>query len=99
MKKLMVLVLALASFSAMASGRTAAEVIADVEAREGVSCTKIDESRFKLCIGQGEEATCRWNVVYDCYGASRLTVTLKLKSEVDYRGDRITFVTKTSIKR
>jgi len=99
MKKLMILALALVSFSAFANGRSAAEVIADIEAREGVSCAKIDESRFKLCIGQGEEATCRWNVVYDCYGESRLTVTLKLKSEVDYRGDRITYVTKTSIKR
>ena len=94
MKALVVMALALMSFSALANGRSAREVIAGIEEREGVSCAKVDESRFKLCIGVGEAATCRWKETYECRGDADLTVKLSLKSE-----DGVSFVTKTTISR
>lgn len=41
-KALVLMALALMSFSALASGRSASEVIAGIEEREGVSCAKVD---------------------------------------------------------
>lgn len=99
MKTLVVVALALMSFSALANGRSAREVIAGIEEREGVSCVKVDESRFKVCIGAGEAATCRWKETYECRGESDLTVKLSMKSEIDNDGYRVSFVTKTSVVR
>ena len=101
MKKLLVAVLALASVSAFAVGRSAEEVISEIEARDSVQCYQVSESRFKLCLGAPSElAVCRWTKKYDCFGASEFSVKLKLKSSASgSRGERETVVTKITYIR
>ena len=94
MKALVVMTLAFMSFSAFASGRSASEVIAGIEEREGVSCVKVSESRFQLCIGNDVARTCRWKETYECRGDADLTLKLSLKSK-----NGVSFVTKTSLVR
>jgi hypothetical protein len=95
MKKLALLVMVFVSLSAFA-GRSAEEVILEIEEREAVSCTFVSESRFELCLGNPTTfGICRWSKRYECSGASSFGVKLKMKSMPNYtRGSDDISVTK-----
>lgn len=99
MKKLIVALFALSTLSAFASSAADA-TIRPIEAREGVQCYKVSESRMQFCIGMPRElAVCRYSQTFECMGDSEFKVKLTLKSKPDSRGVRTTTVTKVKYIR
>ena len=99
MKKLIVALFALSSLSAFASS-AAESTIRAIEAREGVQCYKVSESRLQFCIGMPSElAVCRYSQTFECMGESEFKVKLSLKSKPNNSGVRTTTVTKVKYVR
>ena len=99
MKKLIIALFALSSLSAFASS-AAESTIRAIEAREGVQCYKVSESRMQFCIGTPRElAVCRYSQTFECMGESEFKVKLTLKSKPDSNGVRTTTVSKVKYIR
>ncbi|MBY0518451.1 MAG: hypothetical protein K2P81_16185 [Bacteriovoracaceae bacterium] len=98
MKLLVCAVLALSSFSVFA--RSASEVIQEIEAREGVQCYQVSQSRVELCLGMPGYGICRFTKTYDCFGSSEFSVKLRMKSVPSDGGRSVsTSVSKVTIIR
>ena len=94
MKKLIVALFALSSISAFASSPIES-TIRGIEAREGVQCYKVSESRLQFCLGMPSElAVCRYSQTFECMGESEFKVKLSIKTTPDSNGVRTTSVTK-----
>lgn len=94
MKKLIVALLTLSTVSAFASSPIET-TIRGIEAREGVQCYKVSESRMQFCLGMPSElAVCRYSQTFDCMGESEFKVKLSIKTTPNSSGVRTTKVTK-----
>lgn len=99
MKKFILALLTLSSVSAFASSAVES-TIRGIEAREGVQCYKVGESRLQFCLGMPSElAVCRYSQTFDCMGESEFKVKLSIKSKPDVRGIRTTTVSKVKYIR
>lgn len=94
MKKFILALLTLSSVSAFADS-VVESTIRDIEAREGVQCYKVSESRLQVCLGMPSElAVCRYSQTFDCMGESEFKVKLSIKTTPNSNGVRTTSVTK-----
>jgi len=99
MKKFILALLTFSSVSAFA-GSVIDATIRGIEAREGVQCYKVSESRLQVCIGMpSEEAVCRFSQTFSCMGESEFKVKLSIKTKPDRNGVRSTSVTKVKYIR
>lgn len=99
MKKFILALLTLSSVSAFA-GSVIDATIRGIEAREGVQCYKVSESRLQVCLGMPSElAVCRYSQTFDCMGESEFKVKLSIKTKPDSNGLRSTSVTKVKYIR
>lgn len=99
MKKFILALLTLSSVSAFA-GSVVESTIRDIEAREGVQCYKVSESRLQVCLGMPSElAVCRYSQTFDCMGESEFKVKLSIKTTPNSNGVRTTSVTKVKYIR
>jgi hypothetical protein len=96
MKIAIILVVALSSLMAMASGMTVRETLRGIESERNVKC-EFSSASLAVCLGNDPEyKICKSTSTYVCQGAEEkeLIVKLKIKSSFDYsEQERASYVT------